>query len=94
MQSSILPINSPSFFESQKSINRLSSLTLPSTDVEERIIQLWKRGESQIVGAVWDLDGKFSVIPQQKISNPAKFEMIQGLDSPISPGNQAEVAYG
>ena len=24
----------------------------------------------------------------------AKFEMIQGLDSPISPGSQAEVAYG
>ncbi len=24
----------------------------------------------------------------------AKFEMIQGLDSPVSPGSQAEVAYG
>src|SRR4029079_13002798 len=24
----------------------------------------------------------------------AKFEMIQGLDSPISPGSQVEVAYG
>jgi len=24
----------------------------------------------------------------------AKFEMIQGLDSPISPGSQAEIAYG
>jgi Zn-dependent M16 (insulinase) family peptidase len=36
------------------------------------------------------LDGKFDDTDLEE----AKFEMIQGLDSPISPGSRAEVAYG
>lgn len=36
------------------------------------------------------LDGNFDDLDLEE----AKFEMIQGLDSPTSPGSQAEVAYG
>lgn len=36
------------------------------------------------------IDGNFDESDLEE----AKFEMVQGLDSPISPGSQAEVAYG
>ncbi|MBS0655974.1 MAG: hypothetical protein JSR46_09370, partial [Verrucomicrobia bacterium] len=55
---------------SRKDLPQLSPLTAPFVDAEKRVLQLWKIGQKQLVGAVLDAQGRFELIPARKICNP------------------------
>lgn len=59
----------PSREKARNILQRLQPLSLPYSDREGRIIQLW-RSEKGLIGGVLDLQGRLKVIPGNKILNP------------------------
>jgi hypothetical protein len=49
---------------------QLKPLSLPFTDFNGKIIQLWKINQTEFLGAVLDQQGNFTIVPGKKIHTP------------------------
>ena len=64
-------------------IRQLEPLTLPFKDFKGRVIQLWKKGQHELLGAILDEKG-ITILPKNKVLNPCNphekpEELIQRL---------------